>query len=481
KSSWGWCCSAWLWVWIVGSPQFVIWTTITLMDVGLWTCVFVLGSLATVKAISRIPKRMGEDRSVMLWIGLMSLTRSEGLYLCLIWIAVLGWGRWRRHDPYSRSVRDRLRSIRGPVLTYLGVNFCVIGIRYFYFGYPFPNTYYAKVSPELFYNLKLGVGYAWLFLKFQPWVIPCIGLVFWQASRFIRGQCYRESGSHAVTPQQSSDAALAVITLLAMVCPVLTGGDHFDYARFFQPCWPLLGLVGIGAFGKLMTSWKFTENGMNGKSVTLVLVLAAALLLVQKPSWIGMLRTRGHDTQMRHDFVLALRGRELGQLLNGFSSRLEKSDGVGQLYVQPMLLGTLTTGGVGYTYKGPKFDVLGLNDVRMAHSSGDRRGNKNHAAFDKDVFLERMPDMFAAKPVQKLPREGRHIFPSQNSFWQESLLQLDKDPRFLKSYTPVAIRLYVRHASSQKLAMPMITAWLRTDFLNQIRHETSSYTIEVLP
>jgi len=34
------------------------------------------------------------------------------------------------------------------------------------------------------------------------------------------------------------------------------------------------------------------------------------------------------------------------------------------------------------------FDLMGLNSVAMGHSKGDRRGDKNHSAFEKEVFYK---------------------------------------------------------------------------------------------
>ena len=44
-------------------------------------------------------------------------------------------------------------------------------------------------------------------------------------------------------------------------------------------------------------------------------------------------------------------------------------------------------------YEGPIVDLLGLNNVAMAHSPGERRGRKNHAAFNRDVFYRQAPDL----------------------------------------------------------------------------------------
>jgi arabinofuranosyltransferase len=477
-----WSTSVLLWAWILGSPQYVIWTTITLMDVGLWAAVFVVGTLEVVKATRYQPQRLLQDWRVMICVALMLSTRSEGMYFCLVWILVLGWVRRRRFAHAAGTVQACLVSVAGPLLAYCLINALIIGGRYLYFGYPFPNTYYAKVSPELFYNLKLGLGYALEFVITQPWVIPVVLIVLWWSTRLLRGQGYDETGPRYLPAPVMTTASLAAICLLALACPVLTGGDHFDYSRFFQPIWPVLGLVGVVTYRSLSLRRSFASALAPRQIVFLLALLSGTILFAQQPTWLNLLKTRGHNTQMRHDFTLAIRGRALGDLLNGFMQRIEfNADAVPD--TQPMSLGTLTTGGIGYTYAGRKLDLLGLNNVSMAHSAGDRRGNKNHAAFNRDVFFELMPDLFAAQfsaGDDQIPEQTANMFPFKFSFWQASLQHLEQDPRFTDAYLPVAIILFVQDETTKKQSTRIITAWMRKEVLASIKLRTSSYWVEVI-
>ena len=478
-----WSTSVLLWAWILGSPQYVIWTTITLMDVGLWAAVFVIGTLEVAKATRYQPHRMLQDWRVMVCVALMSCTRSEGMYFCLVWILILGWVRRRRFAPAVGIVQAYLVSVRGPLLAYCLINALVIGGRYLYFGYPFPNTYYAKVSPELFYNLKLGVGYALLFVITQPWVIPVVLIVLWWSARLLRGQGYDKTGARYLSSRMMTTASLAAICLLSLICPVLTGGDHFDYARFFQPMWPVLGLVGVATYRNLALRQRSTSALAPQRIVFLLFFLSGTILFAQQPSWLNLLQTRGHNTQMRHDFILAIRGRALGDLLNKFMKRIEFSAVAVPDLPVALSLGTLTTGGIGYTYAGPKLDMLGLNNVTMAHSAGDRRGNKNHAAFNKDIFFKMRPDLFAPQfsdGGEKIPEQATDIFPFKYSFWQASLLHLDQDQRFVDAYAPVAITLFVQDPTTKKQSIRIITAWMRKEVLVSIKLRTPSYWIEVI-
>jgi len=134
--------------------------------------------------------------------------------------------------------------------------------------------------------------------------------------------------------------------------------------------------------------------------------------------------------------------------------------------------------------------MLGLNNVSMAHSAGNRRGIKNHAAFNKEVFFKLLPDLFAphlstvGKPI---PEQAANIFPfklrerkKKPSFWQVSLKHLDQDPRFVDTYAAVAIALFVQDPTTKKQSIRIITAWMRKEVLANIKLRTTSYRVEVI-
>jgi hypothetical protein len=57
--------------------------------------------------------------------------------------------------------------------------------------------------------------------------------------------------------------------------------------------------------------------------------------------------------------------------------------------------GVLTAGGTAYAYNGATIDLLGLNNVRMAHATAVKKEGlmKNHASFVPEVFYELAPDI----------------------------------------------------------------------------------------
>lgn len=129
---------------------------------------------------------------------------------------------------------DRLRSVARlllfPVLIYLPYWIW----RYTYYGYPFPNTYYAKSGGLAYY--EQGIQYLWMYVKtyYVFALVPVAVVLLWLRSR-----------NSTKGESQSSDARTAWL-LVAFMVPftlyvVRVGGD-FMFGRFLLP------VAGFGFF-----------------------------------------------------------------------------------------------------------------------------------------------------------------------------------------------------------------------------------------
>lgn len=118
------------------NPEWVMWT-MSGLEIGLF-CLFLLISTVALTA----------DRCLRTWllsIGLagLALTRPEGFALAVIPLAC-GWFA-DRHQP----LRARLATYGIPAIVLLAATLGVVLFRLSYFGYPLPNTVYAKGSERL--------------------------------------------------------------------------------------------------------------------------------------------------------------------------------------------------------------------------------------------------------------------------------------------------------------------------------------------
>lgn len=414
--------------WALATPRFMVWTTVTLMDTGLWCTVLTCGTIAFARAARHDASGWREDRGLVGWTIAMLLTRPEAMLIVLVWIGSLAVVRLGASSDRTRgSLPGRLWiNCRVPLVGYLFALGALTLFRLIYFGFPLPNTYYAKVSPNLFYNLKLGGGYFLTFIGSQLFIIPALMVVIhggWQAlRRTLRRQSHDDPGL----------VVLVAALLCSLAIPVITGGDHFNLFRFFQPCWLLLALPLLVGIGRLLGRLRRLHDNPLWAIATLA-GMTVLFYSIQFPRWNEL----GKDEQgkdiagIQVEFQIAAKGRLRGELLSDLFAGDNVSIGVG------------TAGGIGLTYQGRVIDLLGLNNVAMGHSPGDRKGGKNHAAFNKEVFFEQLPDVVRPTLImshQPVPENLDQFLPGKGLFWDTALDGLERSStRFLELYRPIVI------------------------------------------
>ena len=456
-----------LWAWCLLNPKFVIWATITLMDLGLWCFALTAGTLAFARAAtSPGPLSRSTSYSLCGYLALALLTRPEAILLGLVWLAGLLLCRHITRNlanpdaPVSiiRSVSLGLRECRVAGLAYLLILGSLTGFRLLYFGYPLPNTFYAKVSPNLLYNLKLGLGYLRGFFFDQFWAVVCctiVGLRTWRLLGVAAGRIRKPRFLHQSEHSVAIDF-IAFTTAASISATILTGGDHFALYRFFQPIWPLLFIAGFLP----LFFWVANHISTQPKWLRFLLycLLISTFYCSQEPWWNQV------SANIQHEFDLARGGRKLGRRLNQLLPA-EKN----------VSLGIITAGGIGYTYQGPLLDLMGLNNVRMGHSPGDRKGNKNHAAFNAKVFFQLSPDLVDPRFVaDRLPNFRQDLIPNQGSFWDGAMQQVHNSKPFHDLYRAILITCPESHGEPRT-----ISAWCKPALITHLVKQ--GIKVRVLP
>ena len=323
---------------VAAAPAWFAWCQLTLMETGLWCMLLTLVVLAAAE------RRVGAVTGL---VPFLVLTRPESMLWCPWLILVMGIGS-AAHMDWRRG----LHAMAFPLATFAVTLAGLLAFRLGYFGYPLPNTYYAKVSPDFVFNLRSGLGYLSRYVVSNPVVPLVIGV--WAA---ILVRAARSGLQHI---DRSRLVALGLLP--GWVIPVLVGGDHFGGFRFFQPLWPLLCLL---------AAWELERFSFKYRRLALVVLLLVGWLLFPSTS------------QLRHEFRIAREGRAAGAALRDLSTNLAGAPTVA----------VITAGGVKYAYSGPVLDLMGLNSVEMAHATGSHAGLKNHSAFNKEVFYRWHPDV----------------------------------------------------------------------------------------
>tara|TARA_A100001015_G_scaffold198980_1_gene222122 strand:- start:248 stop:1348 length:1101 start_codon:yes stop_codon:yes gene_type:complete len=244
-----------------------------------------------------------------------------------------------------------------------------------YFGYPVPNTFYAKLSTNYLTQIFQGGKYFARYLL-EPIIAVQILLAFGLIAHIYTFA--RQSFQYTNW--------LAIVWLCAfsgiVFLYIVLGGDHFGSFRQFQTLTPLLSSLASVSVAKIFYHLDFKEASMNnifGKQILIGCITFGALIIFV-PSVSKYAKTGG---RIDHEFRIAEEQRALGNLLN-------------QLPSSPSL-GVIAAGGISRTYDGHIFDLMGLNWTSMAHSNRIHNFDaaKNHAAFSKEVFFDHYPDIIA--------------------------------------------------------------------------------------
>lgn len=261
--------------------------------------------------------------------------------------------------------------------------------RYFYFGFPFPNTYYAKVSDSLFLSLASGVKYSFNFVQSSLFnlialLLSLIYITWILHQKFMSNKHKFEQTN--MPPINKSLTLSALFILNFMLVTSLVGGDHFGLFRKLQPIWPFMVLIITLCIFEFRKNLAQIDHSLLVILASVLLVISEILSSVSNTSWTATaIQGRSPITK---EFEIAEDGRITGERLNNIFEELEFKPTVG----------TITAGGIARTYAGTIYDLMGLNNSEMAHGSIDREGFRNHAIFDKAIFLSWTVDLILASP-----------------------------------------------------------------------------------
>jgi hypothetical protein len=218
----------------------------------------------------------------------------------------------------------------------------------------------------------MGIQYALPF--FISGVFPALfcAVLVGRLASFVCEVIRPRADSPQVAGIGASDMLLLWTAVLSLL-PILAGGDHFDYFRFYQPIYPLICLGLIAAIPA--TGW----DSVYAKRSKVF--LGGVLLALLPLSWnfsASYLQSHWQRLPFTREFSIAEAGIHRGKLFNSLFADAPRLPNVG----------VIVAGGIARTYEGPLTDLMGLNNTTVAHYPGNREGTKNHAAFELGVFPE---------------------------------------------------------------------------------------------
>lgn len=292
--------------------------------------------------------------------------------------------------------------------------------RWGYFGYPLPNTFYAKVSGGSFMRM-LVMGFLFYVLKGMiALVVPLIVLV----------QSRKLLFKFRAIPREAWVYAAVCGTSLAYMLYV--GGDFFPFQRFFVPVipfWALL-MVELSRIRKVDPVQPDSDDEpKKAKHKKRLTPTQAWIFAIGAMVAVNIVCASVHTQLAKHIYLVELTeewsetGRELKEQLP-----------------KKAVIAAIPIGALGYWSDRYVLDMLGLIDIHIAHKQlPPGRGVRGHEKFDTEYVLARRPELILTWPMFVQPifndvldwRLNHKLSPAQRSI----LDTLHNE----KSYTPLAL------------------------------------------
>jgi arabinofuranosyltransferase len=247
--------------------------------------------------------------------------------------------------------------------------------RWSYYGYLLPNTFYVKVG-STWSQIERGLTYLVQFAtRHLLLMTAAVGVlvVFW---------CWRRSGPKQARLPWREIVLVSSFAALFTLYIVVVGGDWMIGSRFFVPFIPLFALLSVWGLACLVQQYP------RRKLLAIVAVLLiAGVLIVRLPRDAQKIWWTTYENR---------RYREVGRWLNAHTP-------------PDTLIATGAAGILPYYADRPTIDILGLNDVYIAHLSPDAPVTgiavTGHEKTDFDYVLGRQPAIIPKRGILDPLRE----------------------------------------------------------------------------
>lgn len=277
-----------------------------------------------------------------LFILIASLTRPEGMFLfgliILHKVFITAKENWSNKPEILKKLFSKNNLISYAVFVIPTILYILF--RLSYYGYPFPNTYYAKTGFSSVY-MNAGLEYLWNFLK----AYMLFGIVLVVPVFLLK----RKENFFEIT-------FLYFVSIVYTIYVVSVGGDVLPLHRFFLPVAPFILIL----FGKAMTLFfNYLKNNVTSGNPTPAFLIVMALICAY--AWYNYSNQKEaveKSTQLENGLV------EKMKIAGGWFKQRQVQKG------SNLTIAATTIGAVSY-YAGTKVlvvDMLGLTDETVAHN-----------------------------------------------------------------------------------------------------------------
>jgi hypothetical protein len=324
------------------------------------------------------------------------LTRPDGII-----VAMLGGG-WILFSQGLQGVRQRqVWQALGRYMLPLGLIFLPYYLwRWNYYGYPLPNTFYAKVGARL-EQISQGITYLTQFAlqeRLALFALGGVGVALW---------LYR------LMPEAERRFGLLLISFCGLFSSyvVVVGGDWMPGFRFGIP------LVAPCAIVSVWGCWQLARRLPSNLAPWRVGLLVGLLL--------AMVAVLPHDMSVNPDS-------NVWRETYGTRRHRETGRWIATHLPPETVVATMAAGAIPFYSQRTSIDILGLNDTFIAHQPTTNLGSGRtaHERREPDYVFSRKPDV--------IPWSSAHYF--------DQRIELERDYRLERFDGPEgqAVILYMR-------------------------------------
>lgn len=369
---------------------------------------------------------------------LLILTNSEKLlllkgmifgFLCLVrYEAILFFLLAAFYLSYQKESKIKFKIGKNSILFCMG--FLIIFTPYFllrwdYFGYFLPNTFYAKTGGGIeqfiggfFYSIRSFRLFYGLF-----WIVIGIILINFRL-RMLPGKA----------------RFIFSLSIISVLTTIFLGGDHFSYGRFFFPVLPLLFITLPPSLNKFLDLNVFAKLKNNHK-LTFLLVIFISIMLFKTPyiqvvNGINNLVTGKKDIVVVHNSNL---NEDIIEWQQGYALMAEALKNIAH---KNDCIAAIPIGIIGYRSKIKVIDMVGIVDPIIAHQEfepeyldqwipGHNKGDGEYILSRKPKYIQ-LIDYITSTPQSK---------PNERSLQFKSIKEIWSSDAFHKNYNPLNIEV----------------------------------------
>jgi arabinofuranosyltransferase len=360
-------------------------------------------------------------------LGLAAMTRPEGLlFFGVTSIHMLVTDYWRT---------KRLISWRTAAwfLAFAVIYFPYYVWRFTYYGYPLPNTFYAKVGSGIHQYMR-GVGYLAKYLI-------AYGILFSLLPLPLLFKIKSEKWIQLFF--------LQVGFYIAYI--IYVGGDGLAFFRFVVPIAPFIYILvqeGIRELYHWAKKSKLHRGRWTVPSAAVILVVLSLTLTVRQTFSVLLFPESHRWYESQSEIYFPGNGKDHSYLWfdNYFVDRLAIAAKWLDKHADPnALVASTPAGSIAYHMKLKVLDMLGLNDVTIAHTKDTYRGaagnwRAGHEKGNGKYILSRSPDYILLgnvavlpRPISKTEMAKKLVDKSEHEIWA--------DPDFHSRYKYVSVKL----------------------------------------